>query len=311
MKILILGGHGFVGRNVAQELKGTDNQVHQLSRRDGLDLRDYNKTKKYLKKIMPDIIINVAAHGGSLHYVTDYAADVIYDNIQMTLNIYKAIREICPDARIINPLSNCSYPANSKIQKEENWLKGEVHLSVFSYGNYKRFLYVISKCYNMQYNIDSINLLVPNTYGPGDSIDPNKTHALNGMIIRMLKAKNNMEKKFEIWGTGKPVREWAYITDVSKVLAMSMNIEKPIIYPINLAQNKGYSIKESAELIAKALNYKGELFFNTNYQDGAPIKILNDEKFRKTFPNFEFFEHYEGIKETVKYYKKNMNIKRS
>ena len=306
MKILILGGHGFVGRSVANELKGTGNQIYQMSRQDGLDLRNYNTTKKYFRKIMPDAIINVAAHGGSLHYVTEYAADVIDDDIQMSLNIYRAVKEICPKTRIVNPLSNCSYPGDSKIQKENEWWKDEVHPSVFSYGNYKRFLYVISKCYNMQYNIKSINLLVPNTYGPGDSTDPNKTHALNGMIIRMLKAKNNNEKKFEIWGTGKPVREWAYITDVASILVKSMNITEPAIYPINFGQNRGYSIKESAKLIAKALNFKGKLFFNTDYQDGAPIKILDNQKFIKIFPKFEFFDHYEGIKETVKYYKKQI-----
>ena len=306
MKTLILGGHGFVGRSVTKELKGTKNQVYHLSRRDGLDLINYDATKKYFMEIMPDVIINVAAHGGSLHYVTKYAADVIDDNIQMSLNIYRAVKVVCPKARIINPLSNCSYPGDSKIQNEEDWLAGEVHPSVFSYGNYKRFLYVISKCYNMQYNVNTVNLLVPNTYGPGDSTDPNKTHALNGMIIRMLKAKRNNEKKFEIWGTGKPIREWAYITDVARIIVNAINMEDPIIYPINVGQNKGYSIKKSAELIAKTLNFEGDLFFNTNYQDGAPIKILNDKKFRKIFPEFDFFDHYEGIKETVKYYKKHI-----
>ena len=302
MKILILGGHGFVGRNLIKSMKDTSHKVIPLSRRDGLDLTDYYLTKKYFKEIKPDVIVNLAAHGGSLHYVTEYAADVIDDDIQMSLNIYRAVKEICPKTRIVNPLSNCSYPGDSKIQKENEWWKDEVHHSVFSYGNYKRFLYVISKCYKMQYNIDSVNLLVPNTYGPGDSTDPNKTHALNGMIIRMLKAQRNHENRFEIWGTGKPIREWAYIKDVAKIMVQTLKINEPIIYPINLAQNKGYSIKESAALIAKALNYKGELFFNTEYQDGAPIKILDDEKFREIFPDFKFYDHFVGIKDTVKYY---------
>ena len=302
MKIFVLGGHGFVGRNFMKSMKHSNHEVIPLSRRDGLDLTNYNSTQKYFKEIKPDVVVNFAAHGGSLHYVTKYAADVINDNIQMTLNIYHAVKQICSKAYIINPLSNCSYPGDSKIQKEDAWLIGEVHPSVFSFGNYKRFLYVISKCYNMQYNINSVNLLVPNTFGPGDALDPNKTHALNGMIIRMIKAKRNNYEKFEIWGTGKPIREWAYIKDVATIMVKALDIKESIIYPVNIAQNKGYSIKESAGFIAEAIGYKGKLVFNTKYLDGAPIKILDNNKFKEKFPDFHFFDHKEGIEETVNYY---------
>ena len=147
MKILILGGHGFVGRSITHLLHENNIELTAMSRRDGVDLKDYIQTRNTFKDISPDIIINVAAHGGSLHYVTEYAANVINDNIQMSLNIYRAVQECSLNARIINPLSNCSYPGDSKVQIEEEWFNGPVHNSVFSYGNYKRFLYIISKCY--------------------------------------------------------------------------------------------------------------------------------------------------------------------
>ena len=303
MKILVLGGHGFVGKNLVNFLNKTEHEVHPISQRGGFDLRDYTKTEKYFNGINPDAIINCAAHVGSVHYVTTYASDVIFDNVQMALNIYKAAAKVCPDARIINPLANCSYPGNIDIQSESDWLTNEVHESVFSYGNAKRFLYVISKCYEKQYGIKSINFLIPNTFGPGDSTDPNKTHALNGMIIRMIKAERRGDKEFEIWGTGSPIREWAYIDDVVNILIKGIDIKKDLIYPVNLAQKRGYSIKQSAEMIADAVGFNGKLMFNTNYQDGVPTKILDDKKFRKIFPKFKFFDHKKGIEKTVKYYK--------
>lgn len=303
MKILVLGGHGFVGKNLVNFLNKTEHEVHPISRRDGFDLRDYTKTEKCFNGINPDAIINCAAHVGSVHYVTTYASDVIFDNVQMALNIYRAAAKVCPDARIINPLSNCSYPGNIDIQSESDWWTNEVHESVFSYGNAKRFIYVISKCYERQYGVKSINFLIPNTFGPGDSTDPDKTHALNGMIIRMIKAERHGDKGFEIWGTGSPIREWAYIDDVVNILIEGIYTKKDLIYPINLAQKKGYSIKQSAEMIADAVGFNGKLTFNTNYQDGAPIKILDDKKFRKNFPKFKFFDHKKGIEKTVKYYK--------
>ena len=303
MKILVLGGHGFVGKHVVNALNKTEHEVHPISRRDGIDLRDYTKTENCFNEIKPDVIINCAAHVGSVHYVTTYASDVFFDNAQMALNIYNVAAKVCPDARIINPLSNCSYPGDSDIQRETDWWANEVHESVFSYGNAKRFIYVISKCYNKQNGIKSINFLIPNTFGPGDSTDPNKTHALNGMIIRMIKAERDGDAEFEIWGTGSPSREWAYIDDVVNIINEGIYTKEDLIYPVNLAQKKGYTIKESAEMIADSVCFKGKLTFNTDYQDGDPIKILDDKKFRYFFPDFLFFNHKKGIEETVKYYK--------
>ena len=303
MKILVLGGHGFIGKHLVKALNKTKHKLYSKSRRDGVDLRDYTETENCFNEINPDVIINCAAHVGSVHYVTTHASDVFHDNAQIALNIYKSAVKICSDARIINLLSNCSYPGNSDIQKEKDWWAGEVHESVFSYGNIKRFVYVISKCYNKQNGIKSINFLIPNVFGPGDSTDPNKTHALNGMIIRMIKAEKQGDTEFEIWGTGSPIREWAYIDDVVNIIKEGIYTKKDFIYPINLAQNKGYSIKESAEMIADYVGFKGKLVFNMDYQDGAPIKILDDNKFRQFFPNFKFSDHKKGIKETIKYYK--------
>jgi GDP-L-fucose synthase len=303
MKVLILGGHGFVGRNLREILTSPDYEIVALSRRDGFDLRDLGLVRDYFRDQHPDVVVNLAAHVGSLHYVTQYAADVLYDNIQTALNLYKAVTEFCPKVRIVNPLSNCSYPGDANKHNEPDWWQGEVHDSVFSYGNAKRFIYVISKTFRRQYGIDTVNFLVPNTFGPGDYTDPNKTHALNGMIIRMILAQRNGYSHFEIWGSGKPIREWGYIKDVVRILAFGLTIKHDLIYPVNIGQNKGYSIKESAEMIAEEVGFSGDLVFNTNYQDGAPFKILDDGKFRTLFPDYRFYDHRQGIRETVEYYK--------
>ena len=157
MKIIVLGGYGFVGKSVAEELQDRAYSPTLLSRRTGFDLLDYKNTKNRLQELQPDVIINCAAHVGSLHYVTKFAADVVHDNMQMILNLYRTVSEACPMAKVINPLSNCSYPGEADVQKELEWWDGPVHNSVLSYGNTKRLLYVVSRCYEMQHNIFSIN----------------------------------------------------------------------------------------------------------------------------------------------------------
>lgn len=308
MKIAVLGGQGFVGKFVMEELKTREYNPVAISRRNGFDLLDYETARDKLKEVQPDVIINCAAHGGSLHYITEFAADVVNDNMQILLNLYRMVMEVCPSARVINPISNCSYPGTSDVQKESGLWDGPVHDSVLSYGNSRRMIHVVSKCYEMQYNIFTINLLVPNCYGPGDYTDPNKTHALNGMVIRILKADKDGQDEFEIWGTGKPTREWIHVRDLAKMLCNAINFSEPMIYPINIAQNKAYSIIESAETITEMVGYQGKLVFNTSYQDGAPIKIMDDTLFREKFPEFKFTDMREGIEETVKYYKSVLEV---
>lgn len=301
MKILVIGSTGFVGKNLLAALSETEHEVATCQRSTGTDVREYSQIHKVVVDKTPDIIYNLASHGGSVHYVKSNAAAVYNDNVQMSLNLYRAVSEVNAEIKIIQPFSNCSYPGDSSIQHEEDWLNGQVHQSVFSFGNSKRSMFYISECYRQQYGIKSVNMLFPNTYGPGDSIDPNHTHALNGMIIRMLKAKSEGQKEFSVWGTGSPVREWAYIDDFINALVMSIDIES-MEYPVNMGQEKGYSIADSASLIKKACGFQGDIVFDTKYQDGDPVKVLGNKKFLENFPNFEFYNHFEGIKNTVKYY---------
>lgn len=301
-KILILGGHGFVGKNLFSAFKDTNHRIFLASRKDGIDLMDLSSTRECFLKTKPDAIFNCAASVGSVHFVSKNMADVLHTNLIMVLNIYKAAVEACPKTRIINPIANCAYPANRQIYSEFELLNGDVHESVYGYGYAKRMIYVSSFCYKKQYSIKSVNFLVPNLFGPADDTDPNKVHAINGLIIRMIKSHLKGEKKFEVWGSGKPIREWGYIGDLVKVLKKGLTINQDLTYPVNFAQNKGYSIRESAKMIAKAIGYNGELIFNTKYQDGAPVKIMDDARFKKLFPNFTFTNHEKAVKKTVEHY---------
>jgi GDP-L-fucose synthase len=301
--VLIVGGFGFIGKNLAQKLQQEQScSLFQASRRNGLDLFHLDHTKKYLRSVKPDIIFNCAAHTGSLHYVTTFSGDVIKDNIQLNLNLYEAVKEECPTAEIINPLSNCSYPGDANIQSEMEWLNGPVHHSVTAYANSKRTIYFLSDCYKNQYGIKTKNFLVPNAFGPGNYLDPNKVHALDGLIIRLIQAKRRNDPAFEIWGSGNPVREWGFVKDIVSILLMSPELDVDLTYPVNIAQNKGFTIKESAETIAELIGYAGRIVFNTQYQDGAKFKILDDRKFRSLFPDFQFTDHREAIQQTIKYY---------
>lgn len=301
IKVVVLGGEGFLGSHVMELLRARGFNPISLSRRNGVDGRNFESLYEALKKHDPDAIINCAAHVGSVHYAMQFSADMIHDNILLITNLYRSVLHACPNAKIINPISNCSYPGDANTHYEPDWEKGAVHESVLAFASTRRLIYALAHSYARQYKIHSVNWLIANAYGPGDYSDPNKVHALNGIIIRLLKAQKNKDKTFEIWGSGKPTREWVYIGDAAKILIESLTMRDQI-YPLNLAQNKAYSITEISQIIAKALNFDVKFIHNTKFPDGAPFKILDDREFRKKFPDFKFTPLEAGIKKAIKYY---------
>lgn len=300
-KIVVLGGTGFLGKHVVRKLREKGDEVTSLSRREGCDITNLTEFTRRLKEENPYAIINCAAHVGSVHYAIQYAADMISDNMQIVLNIYKGVQQACPEVKVINPISNCSYPGDANTHYEPDWEKGAVHDSVLAYASVRRMIYAFAESYRKQYGTKSINWLIANAYGPGDYTDPNKVHALNGILIRLIKAQRAGDRTFEIWGSGKPIREWVYIEDAARMLVDSIDLDEQV-YPLNLAQNKAYSIAEIAEIGAKALHYDVEFTFNTKYADGAPFKILDDRQFRAKYPDFVFTPLDVGIANTIDYY---------
>lgn len=294
-----------MGKNIKEEFSNSSYIMYYESRKTGLDLCNYEITFKKIKEINPDIIIHAAAHVGSIGYVSKYSASVIDDNTQMYLNLYKAVANINDKIIIINPISNCSYPGRIDIQHEELWWNGEIHESVESYGTPKKLGYILSECYKKQYNIKTVNLIISNAYGPNDYLDEDRTHAMNGIIMRMLKSYKANNQSFTIWGSGSPIREWIYMPDMARIIKLIIDNKMfNLPNPINIGQESGNSILESVNLIKEKLNYNVELIFDTTKQDGAPIKVLGKKLFEKYFPNFFFTPLSEGIENTIEYYKK-------
>lgn len=302
-KILIIGAFGFMGKNAVKVFQNSNYEIFKESRKTGLDLNDLLSAEKKLSLIKPDVIINCAAHVGSMPYVAKYPADVFYDNSLMYLNLYKAVKNINKDILIINPISNCSYPGIIDVQGEQNWWDGKIHESVESYGMPKKAGFILSECFRKQYGVKTINLIIPNAYGPEDYFDAERTHAMNGIIFRMLNSQKNNEKTFQVWGTGEPIREWIYMPDVARIIKNIIDEERfDLPNPINLGQEFGISIKETVYIIKEKLNLDINIEFDVSKPDGAPKKVLGNKLFSSFFPKFEFTNYEKGIEETIKYY---------
>lgn len=305
MKVLLLGHTGFVGTNMLNLLNRFNIEVHGASRTNGYDLREQAQVEKLITSLNPDVIINCAAHVGSLNYVTEFAGDVVNDNIQMITALYNAVVAKNLKLKIINPVANCSYPGDATLYKEAELENGAIHPSVLSYGSTRRLMVALSKSYEMQYGLKTVNLLVPNMYGPNDSCDPNKAHALNALISKFVKGHLEEKQEINVWGTGKVVREWLYAEDFAKIVISIL--QQPTLFdvidkPLNIAQNTGLSIRELVDTINQNFDNQFAIEYDVTKPDGAPKKVMCDENFRKVFTDFVFEDFAKGIKTTKDYY---------
>ena len=307
MKILILGSKGFLGNALKLKLLTVKKyKIFEISKSLNIDLTNYKKSYTYISRVKPDVIINCAGYGFSLHYISKHPSAILKNDISMHLNIYKIAEKLKKKPKIINILCNCSYPGGKKIQKENEWDTNKVHDSVYVPGNIHRLRQIISKASFEQYKIKSINLLIGGLFGPGDHLDENRLHAFDGIICRMSKAKKIKSKEFKVFGSGKPVREWIYIDDVVKAIVIALKINDPILNPINITNNFTLNINNIAKKVKFLLNYKGKIVNDLNYKDGDLIKKMDKQSknFKKYFSELKFTDLKFSIVQTIKYYEK-------
>lgn len=302
IRVALLGGNGFLGHNVQLELGAAGIAYSVFSRKTGCDLLNLQNARQEIKAFRPTHIVNCAAHVGSVKFVSDYAADVVDQNMRILLNIY-AIAQENADVVLINPIANCGYPGTLDHYVETEFWSGPIHSSVLSYGSTRRMIDVLSECYYAQYKILSANVIVPNMYGPFDSTDPMKTHALNALVIKFLRATESGSNEVEIWGTGRPVREWLFVKDCARVICLLLQSDQDVSSPVNIAQNHGWSVDEIAQAISSKVGYKGRIVKNLSFPDGSPKKIMDDRLFKDRFPDFEFTSFESGLDATVAYYR--------
>ncbi len=303
MKIFVAGGHGFLGKRVIKKLKENNISFITKSLRDGLDYRDYPQLRQFVKNENIDIILNCAAYVGGIQFGYKHPGAMFYNNMLMALNFLEISREL-KIKRVVNPISNCAYPAKATLFKENEFWDGPLHESVLAYGFARKASWVGSCVYNKQYGIDWINLIFSNMYGPEDHFDEERSHALGALIMKMVKAKEENLPEVVIWGTGKPVREWLYVEDGAEAIIRAIEIES-YSEIINIGRGKGISIKDLAELIQKVVGYKGKLVFDVSKPDGAPYKTVDGKLGEKLLNWKPQIDLKEGIKLTTDWYLKN------
>jgi len=307
MKIFLAGHKGLVGSAIYRKLIEKNYKNIIIIDKKKLNLLNQNSVFKFIKEKKPDVVIIAAARVGGVYHNNIHGADFIYENLQIQNNlIHGSFKNKVK--KIIFLGSSCIYPKKSKQPiKEKYLLTGKLEETNEPYAIAKIAGVKMCEAYNRQYKTNYICLMPSNAYGPNDNYHSLNSHFFPALIKKAHKCKINNKKIFELWGTGKPLRELIYVDDVADacVYFMKKNIKETLI---NIGTGKDMRIRDYAKFLIKKLNLKVKIKYNKKKPDGVYRKVL-DVKLAKKYGWKSKFTLDKGFKITYRDFLKNYKNK--
>ena len=279
-KIFIAGSRGLVGSSILRKLKKKGYKNILTSSRKKVDFLDQKQTFKFLKKNKPKFVFIAAAKVGGIYANNYYRANFLYENLSIQNNLIHG-SFLAGVKNLIFLGSSCIYPRDCKQPIKENYLlSGKLETTNEPYAIAKIAGVKLCETYNNQYGTFFKCLMPCNTYGPGDNYNEKNSHFLPALIKKIHEIKIGKKNSLQLWGTGKPKREFIYVDDLADACIYFMN-KKTDKYLINVGFGKDYSILRTAKIALDALGVKSRIKFDKRNIDGTPRKILDNSVSRK------------------------------
>ena len=349
-KIYIAGHRGLVGSAIWKQLKskGYTNLIGKTSSE--LNLMDAVATQKFFEEEKPEYVFLAAAHVGGIMANNTYRADFIYNNLQIQQNvIYNAY--LFGVKKLLFLGSTCIYPKEAKQPiNEDELLTNVLEYTNEPYAIAKIAGIKLCESFNIQYDTNFISVMPTNLYGPNDNFDLEKSHVLPAMIRKIFLSKclmdNNIdllrkdfdkrpvegingehsleeikailskygvfENRVELWGTGKPMREFLWSEDMADACIYVMqNVDfKDLIKDkkeirnthINIGTGSDITIKDLSILISKTIGYQGAISFDSSKPDGTMKKLTDPSKLNRLGWKHQV-EIEEGVERVFEWYK--------
>lgn len=275
-RILVTGGHGFLGRAVVNELRenyGSPVEISTFRSRE-YDLRDPAAVRRLLDDKRPDIIIHLAATVGGIGANKKHPGRFFYDNITMGVHLIEEARRAGVQKFVLAG-TICSYPKFTPVpfREEELW-NGYPEETNAPYGIAKKALMVQLQSYRAEYGFNGITLLPVNLYGPGDNFDLETSHVIPAMIRKFHTAKENGVEAVTLWGDGTPSREFLYVDDAARAIRLA-TAQYESSAPVNIGSGKEIAMSRLATMVQQVVGYQGEIIWDTEKPNGQPRRCLD------------------------------------
>ncbi len=240
-----------------------------------IDLRVQKDVQDWIATHSPDVIVLAAARVGGIGANAAQPAEFFYDNMMISSNVVHAAYEY-KVSRLLFLGSSCIYPREC-VQPitEDALLSGALEPTNEAYALAKIGGMKMVEYYRRQYGCDYISAMPCNLYGVGDRYDELRSHVIPALIMRAHAAKVRGESVLEIWGSGKPMREFLYVSDLADALVILLQHYSADQH-INVGSGYEISIRELSKIISEVIGFKGEIVFNNSKPDGTMRKVLDN-----------------------------------
>lgn len=305
-KILVTGAHGFVGKALIRNLlekRGISKENLFLPTAQEFDLRKWENCQQTVRG--KDIVIHLAAKVGGIGFNREKPGELFYDNIIMGTQLMEAARQEGVE-KFVAVGTICAYPKLTPTPfSEDNLWSGYPEETNAPYGLAKKMMLVQAQAYRQQYGFNAIFLLPVNMYGEGDNFNPASSHVIAALIKKIYEAKRDNKNHIEVWGTGKPTREFLYVDDgTDGIIAAAEKYDKP--EPVNLGSGNEISIKDLAELLCRQMDFQGEIRWNPEKPDGQPRRQLDISRAKREFGFVAQTSLEQGLKNTINWFYENI-----
>lgn len=302
-RVVVTGGAGFVGSFLCPRLEARGAEVFSPRRRD-FDLTEQSDVRRLIIEQRPDVVIHLAAEVGGIGANRENPGRFFYANAVMGINLIEESRRSGVE-KFVQVGTVCAYPKFTPVPfKEEDLWEGYPEETNAPYGIAKKSLLVMLQAYREQYDFNGIYLLPVNLYGQGDNFDLQSSHVIPALIRKFVHARDSGEDTVDVWGTGSASREFLYVEDAARGIALATErFDGP--EPINLGAGREVTIRELVETIANLVGFEGEIRWDASKPDGQPRRMLDTSRAREMFGFEAETELEQGLDKTIAWWEAN------
>jgi len=279
-RIYVAGHGGLVGSALLRRLQHEGFTNILTATRAQLDLRDQAEVLHWFKSNRPEYVLLVAGTVGGIVANSTRPAEFIYDNMMIHATVVHAAHEYGV-RKLLYLGSSCIYPrAAEQPIKEGQLLTGLLEPTNEWYAIAKIAGIKLCQAYRQQYGCDFISAMPTNLYGPNDNFDLTSSHVLPALMRKFHDAKLSGSSHVEIWGTGKPMREFLHVDDLADAcLFLLRNYSED--EHINVGTGLDLSIRDLADMVREVVYPEVKLQFDVSKPDGSPRKVLDVTRLRE------------------------------
>jgi GDP-L-fucose synthase len=301
-RVVVTGGSGFLGRRVVAALEARGCRSITVPRSSEYDLRDRSAVQRLYRDARPDLVIHLAAIVGGIGANRANPGRFFYDNAIMGIESLEQAR-LAGVAKYVGVGTICSYPKFTPVPFHEDDLwNGYPEETNAPYGLAKKMLLVQSQAYRAQYGYDAIHLLPVNLYGPGDNFDPESSHVIPALIVKMTDAVDHHAGEVVLWGDGTPTREFLFVDDAAEAIVLASE-QYDGAAPVNIGSGAEISIKDLAHAVANAVGFGGTITWDTTKPNGQPRRSLDTSRAAQAFGFRARTPFADGLRDTVAWYR--------